>query len=506
MIKITYITHSSILIETEDAKAITDPWFSGSAYLNHWHVFPKPVDISYANDVTHIIISHGHEDHCHIPSLKHINKQAHVLIPYTWLNGSKELLESIGFVNTQEIDSYKTVQIGSHLKLTFIVNGLDAVFVLEYKGKVYVNLNDAFNATHQQFIKLFASTLLSKWPVIHYLMSGVGGAGYFPNTIHSPLKDDTETGVQREQFLMKLFCEFVAAFKPEKAIPFLPGFVLLEPDKRWINMIRQPRHLIKSYYAELGLSHPVIFWNFYPNDFLLNDQWHQVSPYYNDVKDDDWGAFASLQYATEIMDYTPVKAVEQDIDSICIALNNLFVTSTIGLHQSMLRKLDFIIQLSDIENGRNIHCYYSGKKLIATPSSQLASTANLMIRTNSTNLLHSINELWGGDVFFIGYGADIDILNPTCLKDNLDILSLRVLSVFPTAKQHIRKQPYRAFRYFWHNRAYALLAIKQKIQFRKNNNKLPFNERSRWIQLSKCETCRACDLPLLDDTLAGTIV
>ncbi|MEN9900503.1 MAG: hypothetical protein RLZZ152_1547, partial [Pseudomonadota bacterium] len=39
-----------------------------------------------------------------------------------------------------------------HLFMTFIVNGLDAFVVYECEGKVYVNLNDALNASHWSFI------------------------------------------------------------------------------------------------------------------------------------------------------------------------------------------------------------------------------------------------------------------------------------------------------------------------------------------------------------------
>lgn len=507
MFKITYITHSSILIETEDAKVITDPWFHGSAYLNHWHVFPKPVDISYATDVTHIVISHGHEDHCHVPTLERMNKNATVYIPYTWLAGTKETIEQIGFKNVREMDSYRTVAIGKHLKLTFIVNGLDSILVIEHKGKVYINLNDAFNAMHKEFIKLFAKKVRSHWPVIHCLMCGVGGAGYFPNTIHSTTKNDWETGVQRELFLMNLFCEFVVAFKPENVIPFLPGFALLQKDKMWMNRIRQPRMLIDAMYKEMNTGHEVDFLHFYPGDYLLNGEWHKESPYYNDVKDDDWSVFAEQQYALEIASGEDVLQPQQEGSLLRIAeqLNLLFPTSTKGLQHSLLQQLNFMIALSDVPDGY-IHCSYSNGQLNANTVSKAMKEANLLIRTTSRNLLYSINELWGGDVFFIGYGADIDILNADCLADNLDILSLRVLSVFPTAKQYIRKHPFRALRYFYYNRMQVVLALRQKFLYRNKVNKLPFNERSRWIQQSKCETCRVCNVPLLDDQLAQQLI
>lgn len=506
MLKITYITHSSILIETEDAKVISDPWFFGPAYLNQWHVFPKPVDVSYAKDNSHVIITHGHEDHCHFPTLNQLNKNASVFLPYTWLQDTKDAIEQIGFAAVYELDSYKTVSIGKHLKLTFIVNGLDSIFVLEYKGKVYLNLNDAFNATHLNFLKLFAKKLNNKWPRIDYLMCGVGGAGYFPNAIHTPFKNDPEIGVLREQFLMKLFCEFVLLFNPKIAIPFLPGFVLLEPTKIWVNQIRQPRSFIDNYFKEINPTSTIEFWHVYPGDSIYKDTWQKNSPYYELVQNDEWGKFAEQQYAVEIANWKPVIAntTAISIEDICLKLNDLFVKSCRGLDVNVLAKLNFIISLSDFPE-ESIHILYLNGKLVAQLKSEGNGKPNLVIRTNATRLLYSINELWGGDVFFIGYGADIDILNTDCIKDNLDILSLRVLSIFPSAMQNIRRQPWRAFRYFYYNKTHALLALKQKLFSKNKANKLPFNERSHWIQISKCETCLLCDLPLLSNSFAEKV-
>lgn len=506
MFKITYITHSSILIETEDAKVITDPWFNGPAYLDHWHVFPKPIDISYKDDVTHVFITHGHEDHCHIPTLGKINKDAMVYAPYTWLKGIKPMLAGIGFKKVQEVNSYKTISVGKHLKITFIVNGLDSVLLIEHKNEVYLNLNDAFNATHKNFIKLFAGKILKRWPVINYLMCGVGGAGYFPNTIHSPQKNDIETAILREQFLMQLFCEFIMAFRPKVAIPFLPGFVLLEQDKLWINEIRQPRNIIEELYRKNDAGSTVEFWNLYPGDQLSENKWHKTSPYYNEVKDDDWSPLIAKQYpATGTPGNSMIQKDEVLLNEVCGMLNALFKQSTKGISPALLRKLRFAITLKDITGPYHIRCAFNNNKVTASVSVKDHTGINLEIQTTSTNLFYAIKELWGGDVFFIGYGADIHIIEDDCIKDNLDILSLRILSRFPTAKGTVFKDPFRTLQYLYHNRVHSAIALKQKISLRNKVNKIPFNERSHWINKSKCEICLSCNLPLLTNELAQQI-
>ena len=97
-------------LEYKELKVLTDPWFNGPAYYNQWHVFPKPVDTSFSPSVTHIILTHGHEDHLHIPTLKLMNKNAKIFFPYTWKAGTKDLLKSMGFEHIQEISSFKKIK------------------------------------------------------------------------------------------------------------------------------------------------------------------------------------------------------------------------------------------------------------------------------------------------------------------------------------------------------------------------------------------------------------
>jgi hypothetical protein len=49
--RVEYISHACLLIETADLKIVTDPWFNGAAYCGQWHVFPKPVNVDLLNDV-----------------------------------------------------------------------------------------------------------------------------------------------------------------------------------------------------------------------------------------------------------------------------------------------------------------------------------------------------------------------------------------------------------------------------------------------------------------------
>lgn len=506
--KLTYVSHASLLIELQNLKVLTDPWFNGAAYLNQWHVFPKPVDTSFVSDITHIILTHGHEDHLHVPTLQLMNKNARIYFPYTWKNGTKELLQSIGFKNIREVPSFNRIKLSDSLSMTFIVNGLDAFVTYECEGKVYVNLNDALNASHWAFVEIFTKMIRKRWKQVDLLICGLGGASYFPNTVHAPNKDDHEIALLREQFLAHKFCEIVEEIKPVDIFSFVPGFALLEQDKQWINKMKFSRSNLEQYYKNFFDKKSTIrFFNLLPGDNIENNLWNKTSPYHEQAIDDNLSHLLDKQYADEI-----VKANSFEVQPTTIVnklqeqLQTILPVSSSGIASELLRQINFVISLKDVEKEIFIHCYFESEELKTKVVYEIPGNSNLTIKTYSFRLKHALTELWGGDVFFIGYGADIYVTDESCLKDNIDIVSLRLLSRFPAASHTMIREPVRAARYLSTNPTYAYLALKQKIQMGGNLNKLPYNERAHWINKGKCDVCRLCDIPLLSDDFGEQLI
>lgn len=505
--KLTYVSHASLLIEHQNLKVLTDPWFNGPAYLNQWHVFPKPVDTSFNSTVTHLILTHGHEDHLHVPTLELMNKNAIVYFPFTWKNGTKELLQSIGFKHIEEIPSFKKIKLADDLFMTFIVNGLDAFVVYECEGKVYVNLNDALNASHWSFIEIFTKMIRKRWNKVDLLICGLGGASYFPNTVHAPGKDDHEIALLREQFLAHKFCEIVEEIKPVDVLPFVPGFALLENDKQWINKVRFPRHNLKEYYRTyFDKNSEMEFYNLLPGDSIEKNKWNKTSPYHAQVIDDNLSHLLAEQYPDEIAKANSFEIKnEKVVYDLAAQLQTILPLSSSGIADELLKQINFVISFHDVKEKIFIHCYYENEKLKTKIVNEIPAESNLKFSTYTDRLEFALKELWGGDVFFIGYGGDIDVLDDSCLKDNIDIVSIRLLSRFPAASHTMMREPVRAVKYFANNPSYAYLAVKQKIQMRGNMNKLPYNERAHWINKGKCDVCMLCDIPLLSDEFGEAI-
>ncbi|MFC7138114.1 MBL fold metallo-hydrolase [Halobaculum litoreum] len=68
--KVTYLESAAILIETEDAEILCDPWLLDGAYYGSWAHYPEPSfepeDFAH---VDYIYVSHVHPDHFHPPTL-----------------------------------------------------------------------------------------------------------------------------------------------------------------------------------------------------------------------------------------------------------------------------------------------------------------------------------------------------------------------------------------------------------------------------------------------------
>lgn len=71
--KITFVNHASVVLETGDIKLITDPWIEGYVFHDSWaHLAPTKFEYSDFASITHIWFSHEHPDHFSPPNLRKI--------------------------------------------------------------------------------------------------------------------------------------------------------------------------------------------------------------------------------------------------------------------------------------------------------------------------------------------------------------------------------------------------------------------------------------------------
>lgn len=497
--KVEYISHSCIFVDTGDARIVFDPWFNGSAYCNQWHLFPKPLNTDILNTVDHIMISHGHEDHLHQQSLSLLPKNAKVYYPYLWQAGIHGYLNELGFNDVNEAVSYKEYAITPNTNITFLTTSMDTIMILESNGKVLVDLNDALNSHHENIVQLFIAEINKRWKKIDYLFVGLGGAGYFPNMVHHPSKNDNEIGLIREQKFVHNWCRLVHDLNPLQVLPFAPGFILLNQKTKWINELKFPRETLLDYYKKYYDPNPTFeLIVMYPHDQFIDGVFIKKSPYHDQLINNSLNHLINDMYAEEIIEANKEEFAEPGMGDIILEkLIKHIPHAGRVFTEEILSQIDFVIRLDDIIEMNYFNIEYRNKKWNICRGNEILSGKKLLLYTKSRFLNFSLDNEWGGDVFIGGYSCDIDILDDIALSQNLDMACVRLLTCYPIGSEAMLQEPLRAIKYLYNNPVLAKLSLKQKLFTPKILNKIDYNERDRWINKSKCEVCQICDIPLL---------
>ncbi len=497
--KIEYVCHSSLYIDTDDTNLIFDPWFNGPAYFNQWFVFPRPVNTSMVDGVKNILITHGHEDHLHKNTLALFPKEAQLFFPYQWRAGIKSFFSENGFTHVTEAVSFKSYMISPTTKITYIGFALESVVVIECNDVVIVNLNDALNSHHQNVVDLFLAEIKKRWSRIDYLFSGWSGAGYFPNCVHYKTKNDEEVGKLREQYFANHFCKIVRELQPVFALPFSPGFALLKEEKRWINDVKFSRMNLESYYQEYFEENTTVqFIIMEPGDCIENNIHKKKSPYHTRLRNNSLYHLLDETYSEEIEQANRIRMANEDDSEKLKEKIVARINENKNLYSKMvLEDISFTIVMNDLHQQNHYHIDFRGTAFEVTRSDHALPGRKLVITTDTKLLNHSLDQEWGGDVLTIGYGIDIEVFEESTLEKNLDIVCVRLLSRYPHAFQTMIKQPLRTAKFFLTNPLLSKLYLKQKLSMRKEVNKYPYNERDHWISYSKCDLCRVCNMPLL---------
>ena len=105
-IKVRYINHAFLIIETKDYKFATDPWALGPAFNTGWWLKHKTIANwkEELNSCDFIYVSHNHPDHCHELTLSYVKKDIDIIIPNFQSNSVGILLEDFGFTNIHKLN------------------------------------------------------------------------------------------------------------------------------------------------------------------------------------------------------------------------------------------------------------------------------------------------------------------------------------------------------------------------------------------------------------------
>lgn len=145
--KVTWIGHACVLVQTGQVNAITDPWlvdpvFGGST----WHVPPRKHTVADLPPLDLICITHAHLDHFNEPTLRQLNKEAIVVIPRARIRPLRKELEIFGFKKVVELKDWESFS-WRNLKVTAIPSvGIpeEIAFIFESEGHAVFDGADCY--------------------------------------------------------------------------------------------------------------------------------------------------------------------------------------------------------------------------------------------------------------------------------------------------------------------------------------------------------------------------
>lgn len=109
--KVTWIGHACILIETPQGNLITDPWLVDPClYQVVVHASRPSMTVTDLPPIDVICITHPHYDHFDPRTLTQLSKSALVIIPVSPIRRLKEKLENLGFRNVQPLKYWTSYQ------------------------------------------------------------------------------------------------------------------------------------------------------------------------------------------------------------------------------------------------------------------------------------------------------------------------------------------------------------------------------------------------------------
>lgn len=122
-LKITYINHATLLIQTEELNILTDPIWSLRAGPFSWmgakRVRAPGVDMVALPPIDYILISHNHYDHLDLPTLRQLVQRDRPTILVGL--GVKSLLNGEGVRQVEELDWWQSAAIAEQrVSFTFV--------------------------------------------------------------------------------------------------------------------------------------------------------------------------------------------------------------------------------------------------------------------------------------------------------------------------------------------------------------------------------------------------
>ena len=211
-IGITLLNHASVLIEADGIALLTDPWFFGYAFEDGWGLrHANDAALATAAGATHLWISHFHQDHFHVPTLRalaEINPDIIFLANRSHNFDISGRARTLGFKNIVAFGERDPMPLGEAVSATrYPTTGIDNMLLLKGRGWTLLNYNDCV------IPPLSRRLLARKFGPIDIFMGNFNHAG---KLLHQHKTDDARV----KAALIENFSRNYKPFRPKLVVPF----------------------------------------------------------------------------------------------------------------------------------------------------------------------------------------------------------------------------------------------------------------------------------------------
>lgn len=145
--RLDLLAHASFLLHSGDTRLLFDPWLIGDTYWGSWRHWPRSVATQEVmSTVSHIVVSHPHPDHFHLPTFERLPRDAHVFFPPFLSQIIPRELEKLGFRELHEIGWEQSVTVDDGIAFAFLrPTSLweDSAVLVRVRDWLWLNQNDA---------------------------------------------------------------------------------------------------------------------------------------------------------------------------------------------------------------------------------------------------------------------------------------------------------------------------------------------------------------------------
>ena len=145
--RVTLISHSSVIFETEDTVIWTNPWLSGRAYNNSWSLHPAAcVDAVDYSSIQYLLISHNRADTLHVPTLEALpskfKESVTVLLQNNIAKHLRKTLETCGFKNFKLLPNRETLNLTEKTRIySYQVGSQKSAFAIGDEKNSAISIN-----------------------------------------------------------------------------------------------------------------------------------------------------------------------------------------------------------------------------------------------------------------------------------------------------------------------------------------------------------------------------